>query len=226
MSKLHTTLSAFTIATLALGAIAQDHAHIAILGADTPGGPTLEIRAGYYPSEAGVTIDDARRLRLDGELLTLGAGTLQTGGAFDGWYFVDSGNINPSADFFASTLGNADTYYEIASVVGLEGASDSAFAFFSASHEGRHGDTIARSDAADLFDRSIPTPPGTHRHGYSYFARDLGLYEVTLRAFDASGTFAGGADGLDRVSFQVRVVPAPGGLALLGVSVFAFRRRR
>lgn len=215
------------LAALATPAMADTHAHIGILGTTGDSGPVLEIRAGYLASEGAYSINDQRHLMHGDGRAELSGNTVQAGGAFDGWYLIDVGNINPTADFFASTLGTADTYYEMASVVSVDGSgAEGAFGFFFSEHDhGRH-DVVVRSDASDLYGRSIQMPPGEHLHGYSYFLRDLGTYEVTFRVFDATGQFATDANGLSEVSFLVTAVPSPNGLAAMAVAGLAMTRRR
>lgn len=219
------TATVLFVSAIAATASADTHTHIGIFGTDHGSGPALEIRAGYLASESDYSIDDQRNLMFGDERAEISGSSLATDGPFAGWFQIDIGNINPTADFFASTLTGADTHYEIVSAIAADGSgTDGALGFHYHAHHGDE-DITASSDASDLAGRSIPMPAGTHLHGYSYYLRDAGTYEITLRAYDANGVFS--SDGLSEVRFLVSAVPTPGALGVLAAGgLIASRRRR
>ena len=59
--------------------------------------------------------------------------------------------------------------------------------------------------------------------GLAYDFDELGTYTIQIKLWEVNG---GALDELSTMSMNVEVVPAPGALALLGLSGFARRRRR
>lgn len=222
---MHRTVSIVTLAALTAAASADVHTHVGILGTDHGQGPALEIRAGYLASETDYSINDQRQLLFGTQRAEISGSTTAADGPFAAWFAIDVGNVNPTADFFASTLTGADTYYELVSAVAIDGSgSTSALGFFSPAHDEGEEDIAASSAAANLAGRSVHIPVGEHLHGYTYYLRDAGTYEVTLRAYDANGVFA--SDALSEVRFLVTAVPAPASVGVLGLAGLAAARRR
>ena len=73
-----------------------------------------------------------------------------------------------------------------------------------------------------LGDRSIFLGNGNHFHGWGFFISERGLYEVSMRVYDTTGTYASS----DIFNFQINSVPTPGVLAMLSVAGLAATRRR
>jgi len=77
-------------------------------------------------------------------------------------------------------------------------------------------------DFMQLDSASLGLPAGLW-DGLAYDFDELGTYTIQIKLWDAGG---GALAELSTMSMNVEVVPAPGALALLGLSGFARRRRR
>lgn len=74
-----------------------------------------------------------------------------------------------------------------------------------------------------LVDRSIFLGNGNHFHGWGFFISERGLYEISMRVYDTTGTYASS----DVFTFQINSIPTPGAAAVLGLGgLLAARRRR
>ncbi|MEM6506920.1 MAG: PEP-CTERM sorting domain-containing protein [Planctomycetota bacterium] len=152
------------------------------------------------------------------------------GGHYDGWYEVTT-PLNPTTDFFAADLNGLDVYYEIVDItpVSGNGSNDAIFAIFWESHGGgSHEMLTASSDSATQLERSLHTPPPTHRHGYEWYISDPGEYDITWRVWDANGlALTDAPGGISDTRFRISVVPEPTSLGLLGIGgLLLFRQKR
>jgi len=220
----------FTLVFACLASSLFAHAHVSVDTSAGAVGDEILVRVGYSDD---ATLDADRRMLHDGSPYTVTMSTVQSGGTYDGW-FTAAGDINPTSDafYFTGRLGTGwdgiDTYanpgdfqYEIVSVTpasGSPGVSDATFVIT------WHGGSADSSEAAQTA-RSVPVGVGVHRHGYTWYLNNPGSYDITLRAWDASGQFVTG--GESDVTFRVTTfVPEPATLSLLGFGSLAVRRRR
>ena len=133
--------------------------------------------------------------------------------------FYFTGRLGTGWDGFDAYTHPGDFQYEIVSVTtapGSPGVSNATFVI--AWHDGGPADS---SRAAQSL-RSVPVGVGVHRHGYTWYLSAPGSYDITLRAWDASGQFVTG--GQSDVTFRVSAVPEPAALALLVMGLLIRRR--
>jgi len=170
---------------VAAGALA--HFHITLDTASGTPGDQILIRAGYYPEDAGYTISPAGRLLFDGEPAVVRPDAQFESGPFAGAWFADSPLL--TSDFYSNTgrLDNGNFYYEVAGVTPLLGPPATVqWGDF----DGAEFLPTANSAAAARIDRSFFVGIGSHDHDQAYALSGAGLYDITLRAWDANGIYA------------------------------------
>lgn len=146
----------------------------------------------------------------------------------------------------AGTLTGGSFAYEIVSVTPLGGSPGAGFAIgLLVNPAGNTDDSLrtlqgtyavgadtfdvlgvfdpALAGGGALSDRSVFLGNGNHFHGWGFFVSQRGEYEVGVRVYDTTGTYAAS----DVFTFRVNSVPTPGAMALLGMGgLVAARRRR
>ncbi len=209
-----------TFALLAVGVVAGSaFAHENHVTIDTLAGKTL-MAVGYYAGEEHFSIDGDGWLLHDGERVTRETFFVWGSGEFAGWQVGVECTL--TSDFFADTgrLDGGDFWYELAGFehVGTPRKADVAWAE-------RHGnvlENVAQFSADTREGRSFHVGFDGHPHGQQFMVNKPGLYQLTLVAWDSNGVYGDS----DPMHFYVRSLPAPGGLAALGMGALAASRRR
>jgi hypothetical protein len=204
----------------ALAAAQNDPIHITIDTASGQQGDQIITDVGWHMDEEMYSWGADRRLLKDGEVHVLVLSDVYAGGAWDGRFFGNGPRL--TTDFYypsGRTLGG-DFYFEIAGVEPVGGGVDAVFGWGE-----NHNGVLMNSGESD----------GDTREGRSYYARnnyhmhhqiesltELGLYDVTLVAWDGNGMYA----DADPFTLRYEVVPAPAGLLVLGALGLVRVRRR
>lgn len=246
------TASAFAltlVAGLTSAAMAQSHGHITIGNTDgdffAPGSPpaagveTYEIKT--YTTES-LTLGSAsligsftsQRVLSHGEQLviklpyTAGTGSQpglgNWGGPFDGFY--RNAGVTFATDFYTTIAGGGenvggDGQFEILEVIPLNGSPAAVFGIGGGTTL-TFASNYAISDGSDQLLRSFQSGSGQHVHGQRLYLSEKGIYDVTLRAWDANGIY----NDSTPITLTIQV-PEPASMSLLGLgSALLLARRR
>lgn len=195
---------------------AQDHNHITV----NTDGTNIQMEIGYLPSESAFALAPDGQVLRNGEIMVY---TLES--QHDGWYFDQTGTL--TTDFYAATgnLDGGNFLYEITNVAPVGGGASTIASWGFEGHGGAGGyNPVAFSDGASQLERSLEVGgPGNHPHGQKTGVRDLGVYDITLVAWDSAVTYWPSQP----VTIRVNAIPAPASAALLGLGgIAAVRRRR
>lgn len=204
----------FVLAGLAASATAQNHHHMTV----NTDGTTTSIEAGYYASEPDWSIGADGYVHNQGSI-----NVYETHHLHGGYSFGNTATI--SSDFYAASgnLDGGDFYYELVSLVALDGGSATNAIWGFEDHGGGDGfDVEASLDGATRIERSFGVGVGNHPHGQVTGIDGVGLYDLTIVAWDANGIYGDSAP----VTLRINAVPAPASAALLGVAGIAGLRRR
>lgn len=205
---------AIIVAGFALSAAAQDHNHLSV----NTDGTTTSINAGYYASETDWSIGGDGYVHYMGEIAEY-----HTHDYHDGYYFGQTATLTSDFYFASGNLDGGDFYYEIVGFAAVDGGSATEAFWGEEAHGGHDGfDIIASSLGATRLDRSFGVGAGNHPHGQLTGINGLGVYDITLVAWDANGVYADSAP----VTLRVEAIPAPASAALMGLAGLAATRRR
>lgn len=214
------------LAVLALSAaasVAQPlHTHFAIdTESGTPGDQTL-IRTGYYPGEEDFRIDGDGRVWYGDVYAQYLLNVSIPFDPFDGW--IGGGGVVLASDEYFDTgrLEGGDFWYEIIDFVPVSGSAQAAMSW-AIYHDGELRN-IAVSNGETRLDRSFHVGAGLHEHGQLAMVSHLGIYDLTIQAWDENGVYTDSSP----VTMRFEAVPAPGaaGLLLLAGAAAGGRRRR
>lgn len=223
------------VSTITLAASAASaHPHVTMTPPSSAAGAQLVITT-YGEDSLGVTSENGRdELHLGGSIYTVTADTLMTTGDYPGTH--RGSIINFAADnspLLASAGGPVG--YEVLSFVRVgdgDATASLTWRFFghnanpaASGHTLRWADSTASTASA----RSFLHNPGDHVHatpsdpttGFFIFTSGVGLYDVTIRAWDTSGHFAPS----DPIVFRVNAVPEPAAASAMLVMAAALFRR-
>ncbi|GAB5497597.1 MAG: hypothetical protein Phyf2KO_26770 [Phycisphaerales bacterium] len=201
------------VAGLALSASAQHH-HLTV----NTDGTTTSIEAGYLASEGDYSIGGDGYVHFQGAI-----NMYHTHHNHGGYAFGNTATI--TSDFYAASgnLDGGDFYYEIVGFTAVDGGSATEAIWGFEAHGGGDGfDIAASSNGATRLDRSFGVGVGGHPHGQVTGINGLGIYDLTLVAWDANGVYGDSAP----VTLRINAVPAPASAALLGLAGVAATRRR
>ena len=227
----------FATMSLTFATSAFAHTHINMTPASSNEGAQLAItHFGSHGAVAIVSANDRLELWQHGEIYTVTADTLMTTGDHAGML---RGNIfNFTADN-ATDLNASDgpIGYEIVDVRRIDDDATTQVVWRFLGPNGNpesNGHTLrwANSTASTAAGRSFLHNVGDHVHGsrgnpdsgFFLFTQELGLYEITIRAWDTTGYFAAS----EPVSFQLNAIPEPTSamLVLTGCAALLALRRR
>ena len=176
---------------------AADHIHMTVDTFTDATSPRALIDAGYLGAEAAYDIDPSGRLAHDGGIAVFRlTDEVSVPGPIQGWRAGLA--ITFTSDFYFSTgrLDGGDFRFEITDVTPVSGpAARAVFGEF----ELASPVVIADSNGADRPARSFPVGAGSHPHGQFQAVSALGLYDLTIVAWDANGLYADS----DPVTFRV-----------------------
>ena len=208
------TFTAIIVAGLAATASAQDHNHITV----NTDGTTTSIEAGFFASETDWSIAGGY-VNYQGEIAEY-----HTHHYHDGYFFGQTATLTSDFYFASGNLDGGDFYYEIVGFAAVDGGSATEAFWGEEEHGGGEGfDIIASSLGATRLDRSFGVGAGNHPHGQVTGVNGLGVYDITLVAWDANGLYADSAP----VTLRLEAIPAPASAALMGLAgLVATRRRR
>lgn len=199
----HTQSTVTTATLLSLTSIVQAHNHITVDTASGTPGDQIVIRAGFLGDETSYSIIDGA-ISFDGTPITYDLVEEVTEPGFVGWLGGDE--LVLTSDFYFGTgrLEGGDFYFEIAGVSQVtKGAQPVQFAWGEV--KGASLNFTATSSAASRLERSFGVGNGKHAHGQVFAIDTPGEYEITLIAWDATGTYTDSAP----VTFRVNAVPPP-----------------
>ncbi len=174
------------IAAASAASFALAHFHLTLdTTSGLPGNPIL-IRAGYYPEDTGYTIDPTGRLLFNSQPAIVRPDSQFDSGPFAGSWLADSPLL--TSDFYSATgrLDNGNFYYEITAVTPLLGPPATVqWGDF----DGADFLPMADSAAPARTDRSFFVGVGSHDHAQAYALSGSGIYDITLRAWDANAIY-------------------------------------
>lgn len=207
------TFTAIIVAGFASSAAAQDHNHLSV----NTDGTTTSINAGYYASETDWSISGGY-VNYMGEIAEY-----HTHHDHDGWYFGQTATVTSDFYFATGNLDGGDFYYEIVGLNAVDGGTATEAIWGFEQHGGGDGfDVVASSLGATRLDRSFGVGVGNHPHGQVTGINGLGVYDLTLVAWDANGVYADSVP----VTLRIEAIPAPASAALMGMAGLAATRRR
>lgn len=211
------------LAGFAASASAQhDHVHVTVDTESGQAGDRVLVETGWYQGEEDFSFGADGYLYHHDEIHVFHVNQRYTGN--DSWlgrYFGPGPRL--TSDFFFPTgrLDGGDFSFEITDVAPVVGDDSTTFGW-AENHNGMLMN-IGESDGATRDDRSFWVGTNRHMHHQIVSSTELGMWDVTLVAFDANGRYT----DADAVIFRFHVVPAPAGLAALGAAgLVAIRRRR
>lgn len=195
---------------VAVSGVCAAHNHVTV---DTPAGlagdPVL-VDVGYLPAESGYSVDAQGVMLFAGQRKVYSLTQVVTAGEYQGWYSINSDQLTLTSDFnyISGRLGlgfsfqtftyqqPGDFRFEVVQVVPVCGQSDAVYA---------HGVTgnIAESDGASREEKSFAVGVGEHQHNQRMYLSRPGVYDITLRAWDAAGIFQDEETGGGEVTFRV-----------------------
>lgn len=210
------------VAALAGAAAAQhDHVHLTVDTESGQQGDQISIETGWYSGEENISIGDDGYVYHHNDIFVahLMLGEFE-GDPWDGRWYGATPRL--TSDFFFPTgrLNGGDFNIELVDVrpVSGNGAADFGWA------ENHDGNIMNVADSAGLErdDRSFWIGTNRHMHHQIQSATELGMWDVTLVAWDANGRYTDSAP----VHLRFHVVPAPAGLGALAIAGLAATRRR
>ncbi len=202
------------LAGLALSAGAQDHNHLSV----NTDGTTTSINAGYYASEPDWSIGGDGYVHYSGEIARY-----HTHHFHAGWLFGQTATLTSDFYFATGNLDGGDFYYEIVGLSAVDGGSATEAIWGFEEHGGGAGfDVVASLLGATRLERSFGVGVGNHPHGQVTGINGMGVYDLTLVAWDANGVYADSAP----VTLRIEAIPSPSSIAVLGLACLGAMRRR
>jgi hypothetical protein len=199
MTKLIHRVAATAALVLVSSSALAHHNHVTVRTPTGTPGEALQIAVGYYEKEVNLSLDPVTGQILDGaDIFVVELSEMVARGPLAGLYTGEG--LSLTSDFYAKEglLTGADVYYEMVSVVPVEGDPTDA-AWCTTDENTGEIEIEALSNAGSRIERSLHVGVGGHPHGQLMAIATEGEYDITLIAWDLNGVFA------DSQPFTVRV---------------------
>ncbi len=185
------------------------HNHVTVDTLAGLGGDPVLVDVGYLPSESGYSVDAQGVMLFAGQRKVYSLTQIVATGEYQGWYSINSDQLTLTSDFhyISGRLGlgfsfqtfayqqPGDFRFEVVQVVPVCGRSDAVYA---------HGvaGNMAESDGASREEKSFAVGVGEHQHNQRMYLSRPGVYDITLRAWDAAGIFQDDENGGGEITFR------------------------